>query len=109
MLFGQKSKLPAYYHRIPGNITDVQTVHNLLKTFKKLDIKNLHYVLEKGFYRKKNVDELLERRDQFTLTVALNNLWVQQAIDEIIDTVQGPSHYRMIDDEMLYVHSRLYP
>ena len=109
MLFGQKSKLPVYYHRIPGNITDVQTVHNLLATFKKLDIKNLHYVLDKGFYSKKNVDELLERKDQFTLSVPLNNLWIQHAIDEIYDTIQGPEHYRMIDDEVLYVHSQLYP
>lgn len=109
MLFGQKSKLPVYYHRIPGNITDVQTVHNLLATFKKLDIKNLHYVLDKGFYSKKNVDELLARKDHFTLSVPLNNIWVQQAIDEISDTIQGPEYYRIIDDEVLYVHSRLYP
>jgi len=109
MLFGQKSKLPVYYHRIPGNITDVQTVHNLLATFKKLDIKNLHYVLDKGFYSKKNVDELLERKDHFTLSVPLNNLWIQKAIDEIYDTIQGPEHYRMIDDEVLYVHSMLHP
>jgi len=109
MLFGQKSKLPAYYHRVPGNITDVQTVHNLLATFKKLDIKNLHYVLDKGFYSKKNVDEMLERKDHFTLSVPLNNLWIQQAIDEIYDTIQGPDHYRMIDDEVLYVHSTLHP
>jgi transposase len=109
MLFGQKSKLPVYYHRIPGNITDVQTIHNLLATFKKLDIGNLHYVLDKGFYSKKNVDELLERNDHFTLSVPLNNLWVQRAIDQIIDTIQGPESYRMIDDEVLYVHSTLYP
>lgn len=109
MLFGQKSKLPAYYHRIPGNITDVQTVHNLLSTFKKLDVKNLHYVLDKGFYSRKNVDELLERKDHFTLSVPLNNLWVQNAIDGIYDTIQGPEHYRMVDDEVLYVHSMLYP
>ena len=108
MLFGQKSKLPVYYHRTPGNITDVQTVHNLLATFNKLDIKNLHYVLDKGFYSKKNVDELLERKDHFTLSVPLNNLWIQKAIDEIYDTIQGPEHYRMIDDEVLYVHSQLY-
>ena len=108
MLFGQKSSLPVYYHRIPGNVTDVQTVHNLLATFKKLDIKNLHYVLDKGFYSKKNIDELLDRNDHFTLSVPLNTLWIQQAIDEIIDMIQEPKHYRMIDDEVLYVHSRLY-
>jgi len=38
MLHGQKSQLPVYYHRIPGNITDVTTLHNLLQTFKALEV-----------------------------------------------------------------------
>jgi transposase len=109
MLFGQRSRIPVYYHRTPGNITDVQTVHNLLETFTRLEVKNLHYVLDRGFYSKKNVDELLERRDHFTISVPLHNRWVREAIDEIFDTVQGPEGYRMVDDEALYVHSRLYP
>ncbi|MEI6386652.1 MAG: transposase [Spirochaetota bacterium] len=109
MLFGQKSRIPVYYHRIPGNITDVQTVHNLLETFKRLEVKSLHYVLDRGFYSKKNIDELLQRRDHFTISVPLHNRWVREAIDEIHDTVQGPEGYRMVDDEALYVHSGLYP
>lgn len=108
MLFGQKSKLPAYYSRTPGNITDVQTIHNLMETFKRLEVKNLHYILDKGFYSKKNIDEMLARRDHFTVSVPLNNLWVQKCIDTIYETVQDPEHYRMIDDEALYVHTELY-
>ena len=109
MLFGQKSRIPVYYHRTPGNITDVQTVHNLLETFNILEVKvkNLHYVLDRGFYSKNNVDELLERRDHFTISVPLHNRWVREAIDEIFDTVQGPEGSRMVDDEALYVHSRI--
>ena len=109
MLFGQKSKLPAYYNRTPGNITDVQTIHTLLETFRKLEVKNLHYILDKGFYSKKNIEEMLVRRDHFTISVPLHNLWVQKSIDAIYDTVQDPEHYRMVDDEALYVHSELYP
>lgn len=109
MLFGEKSGLPAYYHRVPGNITDVRTIHNLLASFKALEIKSLHYILDKGFYSKKNVDELVARKDHFTLSVPLNNLWVQRAIDDIIDTIHGPEGYKMIDDEVLYTHSRLFP
>ena len=109
MLFGQKSTLPAYYHRIPGNITDVYTVHNLCATFTALKIKSLHYILDKGFYSKKNVDEFLARKDHFTVSVPLNNRWVQAAIDTVIDTIHGPESMRMIDDEVLYVDSHLYP
>ena len=109
MLFGQKSGLPVYYHRIPGNINDVSTLHNLIETFKALEVGRLHYVMDKGFYSKKNVDDLVGHRDHFTLSVPLNNRWVQQAIDRIHSTIHGPEGYRKLDDEILYVHSLLYP
>lgn len=109
VLFSQKGRLPMYFERTPGNITDVTTLHNLLKTFKALEVKTLHYVMDKGFYSKKNVDELLAARDKFTLSVPLNNKWVQQAIDDIYGVIHGPQGYKKIDNEILYVHSRLFP
>jgi len=109
MLFGQKSALPVYYHRIPGNINDVSTLRNLLLTFKALNVTQLHYVMDKGFYSRKNVDALVENRDRFTLSVPLSNKWLQQSIDDIFEDIHGPEGYRKLDDEILYVHSRLYP
>ena len=67
ILFSQKGRLPVYFERTPGNITDVTTLHNLLKTFKAMETKTLHYVMDKGFYSKKNVDELLASKDKFML------------------------------------------
>lgn len=109
MLFGQKSGLPMYFQRMPGNISDVTTLRNLLATFKAMELKSLEYVMDKGFYSKKNVDALLASRDKFTLSVPLSNKWVQHVIDEVHGVIHGPEGYRKIDDEILYVHSRLYP
>lgn len=109
MLFGQKSCLPVYFQRMPGNISDVTTLRNLLATFKALELKSLNYVMDKGFYSKKNVDELLASRSKFTLSIPLNNKWVQHAIDNIHDVIHGPEGYQKIDSEILYVHTRLYP
>jgi len=89
ILFSQRGRLPVYFERTPGNITDVTTLHNLLKTFKAMEKKTLHYVMDKGFYSRKNVDELLASKDKFMLSVPLNN--------------------QKLDDEILYVHTRLYP
>ena len=58
MLFGQKSGLPVYFHRPPGNINDVPTLHDLVETFKALEVGRMHYVMDKGFYSRKNVDDL---------------------------------------------------
>ena len=109
VLFSQKAGLPVYFQSLPGNITDVTTLHNLLKTFKALGMKALHYVMDKGFYSKKNISNLLLSRDKFILPVPLNNKWVHHAIDDIYDVIHGPEGYRKIDDEILYVHSRVYP
>lgn len=109
ILFGQKGRLPVYFQRLPGNITDVTALHGLLKTFKTLEMKTFHYVMDKGFYSKKNVDELLTSRDKFVLSVPLNNKWIQHTIDDIHEVIHGPEGYRKLDDETLYVHTRLYP
>jgi transposase len=65
--------------------------------------------MDKGFYSKKNVDELLAAKDKFTLSIPLNNKWVQHTIDDIYEVIHGPEGYQKLDDEILYVHSRPYP
>jgi len=109
VLFGQNGRLPVYFQRLSGNITDVSTLHNLLKTFKALEMKTLSYVMDKGFYSKKNVDDLFAAKDKFLLAVPLHNKWLQDAIDDVYESICGPEGYKKLDDEVIYVHTRLYP
>jgi transposase len=109
VLYGQNGRLPVYYHRLPGNITDVSTLCNLLKSFKKLKMKTLSYVMDKGFYSKKNVDDLFATKNKFLLSVPINNKWLQKAIDDVYESIHGPQGYQKLDDEFLYIHTRLYP
>lgn len=69
LLFGQKSMLPVYYRQLPGNISDVRTLKNLLDTFAKLGMPKVHLVMDRGFYSKKNVDDLLAGRHKFEIGV----------------------------------------
>jgi len=108
MLYGQKEHLPVYYQQLPGSITDVLTLNNLLKTFHAMDISSLHYIMDKGFYSKKNIDRLVEKRHKFTISVPLSNKWVQNAIDDIYQNIHGPHGYQRIEQETLYVNSRLH-
>lgn len=55
MLFGQKSCLPVYFQRMPGNITDTTTLHNFLKTFKVMELKSLNYVMDKDSIARKTL------------------------------------------------------
>ena len=109
VLFGQKGALPVYFNRLPGNINDVKTLPNLLGTFKAMEAGKMSYVMDKGFYSKQNIDELVASSSKFLLAVPLNNKWLHKAIDDVYDTIHSPEGYRKIDDEVLYLHTRLYP
>jgi transposase len=65
--------------------------------------------MDKGFYSKKNVDGLCASKNKFLLAVPTNNKWLQSAIDEVSETIHGPDGYRKVDDEVLYVSTKLYP
>lgn len=109
LLFGQNKQLPLYFERLPGSITDVSTLGNLIKTFKALNIGKLSYVMDKGFYSKKNIDGLFAARSKFLVSVPLNNKWLLVAIDKIYESIHGPKGYRKIADEVIYTNSIFYP
>jgi len=109
MLFGQQSGLPAYYRRMPGNITDVMTLENTINTLDFLGKVKLHFVLDRGFYSETNVDALLSKRYHFAIMVITSRLWVRDIIDQYYETIESPEHYRQTgESEVLYMVSHLH-
>jgi len=109
IVFGQKSGVPVYYNPLAGNITDVTTLNNLIQTMGMISDKKLHYVMDRGFYSKTNIDNLFSNRTKFITAVPLNNKWLQSAIDDIHLEVSSPDNYRRTGQDTVYVHSRLHP
>lgn len=109
MLFGQKSGLPAYYRRMPGNISDVITLKTTIETLDFLGKTKLHFVLDQGFYSERNVDTLLEKRYQFILMVPTGRVWVRNILDQYYDKIVSPEKYRKTgESEVMYMTSHLY-
>jgi transposase len=108
MLFGQKSRLPAYYRRMQGNISDVATLQTTMKSLDFLGAKAMHFILDRGFYSEANVGELLKRRHHFTMAIPAGRRWVEAVIDRHFESIASPEHYRQTDDsEALYVVTEL--
>ncbi|MDR0764292.1 MAG: IS1634 family transposase [Synergistaceae bacterium] len=109
MLFGEKGKLPAYYRRIQGNISDVATLKTTMKSLDFLGASRIHFVLDRGFYSASNIDELLLRRHHFTIAVPTGRKWVEALIDERFESAASPSNYREVgENEALYMSTALY-
>ncbi len=58
IVYGIKSQLPLYYQIFSGSITDVTTLSNIKRYNTEYGIKEVIYVLDRGFYSKKNIEEL---------------------------------------------------
>ena len=58
LLFGQESNLPFYYRKLPGNISDVKAVRNMLVDMDFLSLKKIHLVMDRGFYSAENINSL---------------------------------------------------
>jgi transposase len=81
LLFGEKSGLPFYYRKLPGNISDVKTVKQLLHEFDVMGYKNVNVILDRGFYSKPNIDTLYKNHQKFIIGVKLSFKYVKEELE----------------------------
>lgn len=109
MLFGQDSRLPAYYRRMPGNISDVATLKTTVKSLDFLGFGSMHLILDRGFYSASNIDELYRRKHHFTISVPTGRKWIERIIDKHYENIASPRNYlTMNDNEALYAVTELH-
>jgi transposase len=82
LLFGEQSKLPFYYRKLPGNITDVKTIKQLIHEFDVMGCRKVNVILDRGFYSKSNIDLLYKNHRKFIIGVKLSLKYVKCILDE---------------------------
>ena len=105
MLFGQSSQLPIFYNFYPGSIRDVSTLHNMIEFAEELEIQNMKYVMDKGFYSEKNIEKLLAKRIKFTISVPFNNKFSKQMVDDVRESINTCENSMMLSDDIVYAHT----
>jgi transposase len=60
-----KNELPVSYNIHPGNIVDVSTLSNNIKSLNMLELKDILFILDRGFFSKKNILELESNNIKF--------------------------------------------
>ncbi len=93
LLFGESSRLPVYYRKLPGNITDVKTVRNLLKDIDFLNLEKVQLVLDRGFYSKENINALFRQHYKFLISARTSLVFVRQKLDEVCGSIVSRRHY----------------
>lgn len=78
LIFGEKSGLPVYYRKLPGNIADVSTVRKLLIDTSFINLKNPKFVLDRGFYSAGNITALYKKYTKFLIGAKWNTKMIQE-------------------------------
>ena len=92
-LFGQKSRLPAYYRKLPGNITDVMTVENLIAGVDYLDIKKVTLVMDRGYYSEANLNGLMKKHYKFIIGAKISLKFIQARLAGVRDGFDRRERY----------------
>ena len=93
LLFGETSRLPVYYRKLPGNINDVKTIQNLLADINFLNLGKVKLVMDRGFYSELNINALYQKHYKFLIAAKTSLKFVKKKLDEIRSTMISRPHY----------------
>jgi len=105
ILFGQESRLPVFYRKLPGNISDVKTIHNLLEEITFLQMDKVKLVMDRGFYSEANINELYQKRYKFLISAKIGLKFIQKKLGEVREEFDTRPYYSA--KHALYYHSFL--
>ena len=88
LLFGERSGLPFYYRKLPGNISDVKTVKRLMTEFDVMGYRKVGVILDRGFYSRENINALFKNHRKFIVGVKLGLNYVSAALERERDSLK---------------------
>ena len=86
------SKLPLYYHVHDGSIRDVSTLERVMREGFAFNMKNLLFVMDKGFYAAHNINSMYSFNYHFIVAIPLSVGKAKDAIDEARSSIRHPSN-----------------
>jgi len=105
LLFGEKSNLPFYYRKLPGNITDVKTVKNLLADMDFFEYQKIKLVMDRGFYSEENINALYQNHLKFLIGAKLTLSYVKEELEKARTVIQKWENFNAKHN--LYVSSSM--
>jgi|LGVF01.1.fsa_nt_gb transposase len=102
--FCQNNSLPIYYNLYPGSIVDVTTLKNCIKYLKIFNLKDILFVLDRGFFSKSNVLEMNnnENKIEFIQPLPFTLKSVKKLLKKYKRQLKNPSNSFKFKEEILY-------
>lgn len=105
MLFGEQSQLPVYFRTLPGSIRDVSTLKHFLQVASFLQMKRPHIIMDKGFFSRANIDDLLTNRIHFTVAIPFACNFAKEQVAAVRDTIKDHVNFLQIKGQNVFAQS----
>jgi hypothetical protein len=93
LIYGQDSRLPVGYRKLPGNISDVTTIKKLLFDLEYLATKKVKLVMDRGFYSEDNINALYQHHYKFLIAAKISLKIVQNELNKVRELMLTRPHY----------------
>ena len=93
LLFGEESRLPFYYRKLPGNIPDVKTIKNLIADIDFLKYGKVKLVMDRGFYSEENINALYQNHLKFLIAAKMSLKIVKKELNQVRDSMHSRASY----------------
>lgn len=102
MLFGEESRLPVFSRIYPGSVKDVSALIGMVAFLEQLQLRQMHFVMDKGFYSTKGVGVLLEKYIKFAIGVPFSTGMAKEAVRENAAAITSPTNAIEVDGHIYY-------
>lgn len=93
MYFGEDTGLPIFYTKYPGSILDKSYLKYMMLYNEELDIKNVNFVMDKGFYTKDNIQYMKSKGYPFIMCVSNKLITSNSLLDKHETSISSYSNY----------------
>jgi len=103
MVVDKEKGIPVMYDIYPGSIVDVTTLKNTIKKIEAYGVKDYRLVMDRGFFSKGNIVELLHEHVPFIMPATMTLKSVKELMSSAQKDIENPEYLHKFNKKPIFV------
>jgi len=103
MIVDKEKGIPVMYDIYPGSFVDVTTLKNTIKKIKAYGVEDYRLVMDRGFFSKGNIKELLHEHIPFIMPATMTLKSVKELMSEAQKDIENPEYLHKFNKKPIFV------
>jgi len=102
LVSSKEEGIPINYTIYPGSIVDMVTLENSMKKYEAMGIKNIMFVLDRGFFNKNNLRMLLEWENDFIIGASYSFKEIKHIALMAKRDIESAEHMLKVENNVIF-------